>query len=80
MQEEARGHGVLAPQGLDAVARRSRPICAAACDAAGYLEVRTPQVLDRVFWEKSGHWEKFASRTCSSRETEDGERARRSSR
>ena len=28
-------------------------------DAAGYVEVRTPQVLDRVFWEKSGHWEKY---------------------
>src|SRR6185503_12805760 len=27
--------------------------------AAGYVEVRTPQVLDRVFWEKSGHWEKY---------------------
>ncbi len=25
----------------------------------GYLEVRTPQLLDRVLWEKSGHWEKF---------------------
>lgn len=27
--------------------------------AAGYVEVRTPQVLDRVFWEKSGHWENY---------------------
>ena len=26
---------------------------------AGYIEVRTPQVLDRVFWEQSGHWEKY---------------------
>jgi len=25
----------------------------------GYQEVRTPQVVDRVLWEKSGHWEKF---------------------
>ncbi|WP_455199490.1 TGS domain-containing protein, partial [Kaarinaea lacus] len=25
----------------------------------GYGEVRTPQVVDRVLWEKSGHWEKF---------------------
>ena len=24
-----------------------------------YQEVRTPQVVDRVLWEKSGHWEKF---------------------
>ncbi len=25
----------------------------------GYQEVKTPQVVDRVLWEKSGHWEKF---------------------
>ncbi|MDH5728122.1 MAG: threonine--tRNA ligase, partial [Gammaproteobacteria bacterium] len=25
----------------------------------GYEEVRTPQVVGRVLWEKSGHWEKF---------------------
>jgi threonyl-tRNA synthetase len=27
---------------------------------SGYLEVRTPQVMDRVLWEKSGHWENYA--------------------
>ena len=25
----------------------------------GYLEVKTPQIVDRVLWEKSGHWDKF---------------------
>jgi len=25
----------------------------------GYQEVKTPQVVDRSLWEKSGHWEKF---------------------
>ncbi|NOQ35253.1 MAG: threonine--tRNA ligase [Methylococcaceae bacterium] len=25
----------------------------------GYGEVKTPQVVDRTLWEKSGHWEKF---------------------
>lgn len=25
----------------------------------GYLEIKTPQVVDRVLWEKSGHWDKF---------------------
>ncbi len=29
------------------------------CEAAGYQEVHTPQVLDRSLWERSGHWEKF---------------------
>ncbi len=28
-------------------------------DAAGYQEVRTPQLVDRALWEASGHWEKF---------------------
>jgi len=27
--------------------------------ANGYGEVRTPQVVDRSLWEKSGHWDKF---------------------
>ncbi len=26
-----------------------------------YQEVRTPQVVDRSLWEKSGHWDKFGS-------------------
>ncbi|MCS6943830.1 MAG: threonine--tRNA ligase [Sutterellaceae bacterium] len=25
----------------------------------GYQEVRGPQILDRVLWERSGHWEKY---------------------
>ncbi len=25
----------------------------------GYVEVKTPQLIDKVLWEKSGHWEKF---------------------
>lgn len=29
------------------------------CEAAGYQEVHTPQVLDRSLWERSGHWDKF---------------------
>ena len=25
----------------------------------GYLEIKTPQVVDRVLWEKSGHWANY---------------------
>ena len=25
----------------------------------GYLEVNTPQILDKKLWERSGHWDKF---------------------
>ncbi|MCB8880979.1 threonine--tRNA ligase [Acidisoma cellulosilytica] len=28
-------------------------------DANGYAEVKTPQLVDRVLWERSGHWEKY---------------------
>ena len=28
-------------------------------DDAGYIEVNTPQLVDRTLWERSGHWEKF---------------------
>lgn len=27
--------------------------------AAGYQEIRTPQIVDRSLWEKSGHWDKY---------------------
>ena len=26
----------------------------------GYLEIKTPQVVDRILWEKSGHWANYA--------------------
>jgi len=71
MQEEGRGMVFWHEKGLtlwriiEAYVRRRM-------DAAGYQEVRTPQVLDRVFWEKSGHWEKYRPNmfVC---ETEEGE-------
>lgn len=28
-------------------------------EAGGYVEVNTPQMVDRSLWEDSGHWEKF---------------------
>lgn len=28
-------------------------------DAAGYCEVKTPQIMDKTFWEKSGHWANY---------------------
>ncbi|WP_395644707.1 threonine--tRNA ligase [Terricaulis sp.] len=58
MQEEGRGmvfwheKGLTLWRTIEAYMRRR-------LEKAGYVEVRTPQVLDRVFWEKSGHWEKY---------------------
>ena len=39
-------------------------------DAAGYKEVNTPEILDRLLWEKSGHWEKYGENMYTS-ETPD---------
>ncbi|MFT3727494.1 MAG: threonine--tRNA ligase [Terricaulis sp.] len=58
MQEEGRGmvfwheKGLTLWRTIEAYMRRR-------LEAAGYVEVRTPQVLDRVFWEKSGHWANY---------------------
>lgn len=40
---------------------------------AGFREIRTPQLLARTLWEKSGHWEKFGQNMFS---TQDGEGGR----
>ena len=58
MQEEGRGMVFWHPKGwtlwqtVEQYMRR-RMI------KAGYVEVKTPQVLDKVFWQKSGHWDKY---------------------
>ena len=58
MQEEAPGQVFWHPNGwriyvaLQDYMRR-RQI------AGGYVEVNTPQVVDRKLWEASGHWEKY---------------------
>jgi threonyl-tRNA synthetase len=40
-------------------------------EAGGYVEVRTPQLVDRKLWEASGHWEKFRENMYIS-ENEEG--------
>ncbi len=34
---------------------------------AGYQEVRTPQIVDRRLWEKSGHWDKYRENMFTTR-------------
>ena len=58
MQEEAPGQVFWHPNGWtvytelqDYMRRRQRK--------GGYVEVNTPQVVDRKLWEASGHWEKY---------------------
>ena len=58
LQEEAHGSVFWHPKGyriwreLEAYMRRR-------LDKAGYVEVKTPQVMDARQWEKSGHWGKY---------------------
>ena len=58
MQEEAPGQIFWHPNGwriytgLQDYMRRRQT-------AGGYVEVNTPQVVDRKLWEASGHWEKY---------------------
>ena len=57
-QEEAVGSVFWHPKGwtlyrsVEAYMRRR-------LEVAGYVEVKTPQLIDRALWEASGHWEKF---------------------
>ena len=58
LQEEATGSvfwhakGWVLYREIEAYVRRR-------LDAAGYSEVKTPQLVDRSLWEASGHWDKF---------------------
>ena len=49
---------LLAPEGLVAVPGADR-LYAPASAGWGYVEVNSPDLLDRALWELSGHWEKF---------------------
>jgi threonyl-tRNA synthetase len=58
LQQEAHGSVFWHPKGwmiwrqLEAYMRRK-------LDAAGYQEIKTPQLMDARLWEQSGHWGKY---------------------
>ena len=58
LQEEAAGAVFWHPKGW-VLYREVENYLRRRLDASGYQEVKTPEMYDRVFWEKSGHWEKF---------------------
>ncbi|WP_128291718.1 threonine--tRNA ligase [Afifella aestuarii] len=58
LQEEAQGSVFWHPKGY-AVWRVLEDYIRRRLDEDGYVEVKTPQLLDSSFWEKSGHWSKF---------------------
>ena len=57
-QEEAVGMVFWHPKGWT-LFRTIERYMRARLEAGGYVEVKTPQLVDRALWEASGHWEKF---------------------
>ena len=58
MQEEAPGMVFWHPNGWT-VYTELRDYMRRAQRRGGYVEVNTPQVVDRKLWERSGHWDKY---------------------
>src|SRR6202008_3501408 len=69
-QEEAAGMVFWHPKGW-VLYRACESYIRRRLDRAGYLEIKTPQLIDRALWERSGHWEKFRQNMYTS-ESEEG--------
>ncbi len=69
-QEEAAGSAFWHPKGWT-LYRTVESYMRRRLEAAGYIEVKTPQLVDRALWEASGHWEKFRELMFTA-ESEDG--------
>jgi threonyl-tRNA synthetase len=72
LQEEARGMIFWHPKGW-ALFRTLEDYIRRRLDADGYQEIKTPQLMDRGLWERSGHWEKFGQNmfVCETTEGEE---------
>ncbi len=58
IQEEAAGSIFWHPKGWR-LYRTAEAYMRRRLDAGGYQEVKTPQLVDRALWERSGHWDKY---------------------
>ena len=58
IQEEATGSIFWHPKGWH-LYRVTESYMRRRLDAAGYQEVKTPQLVDRRLWEASGHWDNY---------------------
>ena len=58
MQDEAPGMAFWHPKGW-ALWQVIEQHMRTELNAAGYKEIRTPMVMDKILWEKSGHWENY---------------------
>ena len=70
IQEEAAGSIFWHPKGWTLYGVLKRYI-QQKLDKAGYVEVNTPELVDRKLWEDSGHWEKFRQNMFTVQTEED---------
>ncbi|MBY0350262.1 threonine--tRNA ligase [Tabrizicola sp.] len=76
LQEEAPGMVFWHPNGWT-IYRQLEDYMRGRLRQAGYKEIRTPQVVDRVLWEKSGHWEAYRENMFIVEVDEEGAREKR---
>ena len=76
LQEEAPGMVFWHPNGWQ-LWRTLEAYMRGRLDAAGYREIRTPQVVDRILWEKSGHWEAYRENMFIVEVDEEGAKEKR---
>ncbi len=76
MQDEAPGMVFWHPDGWT-IYRALEDYMRGRQKAAGYREIKTPQVVDRVLWEKSGHWEAYRENMFIVEVDEEGAREKR---
>lgn len=70
LQEEATGSVFWHPKGWT-IYRILESFVRKRLEKADYVEVRTPQLVDRSLWEASGHWDKFGANMYSVQADED---------
>ena len=70
MQEEATGSVFWHQRGW-VLYRQIEQYMRRRLDAAGYGEVKTPQLIDRSLWEASGHWDKFGDNMFTAHSEDD---------
>lgn len=76
LQEEAPGMVFWHPNGWT-IYRQLEDYMRGRLRQAGYKEIKTPQVVDRVLWEKSGHWEAYRENMFIVEVDEDGAKEKR---
>ena len=76
LQEEAPGMVFWHPNGWT-IYRQLEDYMRGRLRSAGYKEIKTPQVVDRVLWEKSGHWEAYRENMFIVEVDEEGAKEKR---